>query len=632
MKKILISLGIGIICFLILFLLFNIGFLNNINVKLTDNLYGGLTPADNIIIIAIDDASLQEIGIWPWNRTVYADLMPKLNQSKIIGIDVAFFEPTDDDEILADAFQKSNVIIPVEYTSFEIKDEIYGKEILEPPEPIKSSAKLAYVNILTDNDGMTRAINMDIKGDYENFAYEVYKNYWNIELVKKDRFLVNFVGKPNSYTQYSFSDVLKNDYDFKDKIILIGATSPDLHDDYFVPTSEGKAMPGVEVHANAIQTMITQKFLSHSSYLLTGLIILIIAIITSLLLYFFRIRTSAIVLIILIIAYIFLTIKIFNHGLILNIIYMPLTVLITFIAKTSYFYSSEKIHKNKITKAFGKYVSPVIVDEIVKNPDKLKLGGEKRELSIFFSDIRGFTSISEKMEPEKLASFLNQYLTEMAYIVMKNKGLVDKYIGDAVMALWNAPLNEENHPELACITALEMKSQLKELNKKWETQKLPEMRIGMGINTGKAVVGNLGSLNRFDYTAIGDSVNLAARLESITKQYSVDIIISEFTYEKIKDKFSCRLLDKVAVKGKTEPIKIYELICKKEDLTETRKQLIERFESALKDYFNKDFEKAIQKFEIIKDKPSLLFIDRCNEFLRNPPPENWDGAFIMKTK
>ena len=296
-------------------------------------------------------------------------------------------------------------------------------------------------------------------------------------------------------------------------------------------------------------------------------------------------------------------------------------------------YLEEKKQRAYLTDAFGKYVSKDLLSQIIDKEHQLKLGGAKREITIFFSDIRGFTNISEKLSPDKLVQFVNEYLTEMTKIIMENKGTVDKFVGDAIMAFWNAPFLEKDHSRLACLTAVSQVRRLKELQKIWKKQRLPLMKIGCGIHTGEAVIGNMGSDDRFDYTAMGDAVNLSSRLEGLTKQYRVDIIISESTYQKIKDEFNCRLLDKVKVKGKKLPIKIYELSVESNEKT---LKLKKQFEKALSLYFNSKFKKAKKEFEkclrIQDDLPSKMFIKRCSEFMKHSPKKPWDGSFEATEK
>ena len=320
----------------------------------------------------------------------------------------------------------------------------------------------------------------------------------------------------------------------------------------------------------------------------------------------------------------------------MNILFPLLSILLVYIALIVIYYLTEERSRKWITSVFGKYVSPVVIDNLIKNPDKLNLGGEKRNITIFFSDIRGFTTISEKLEPEELVHLLNEYLTEMTSIITKDEGLVDKFMGDAIMAFWGAPLDQPKHAEMACSSSLEMIEKLKELQKKWKKEKTPSFDIGIGLNSGDAIVGNMGSSNRFDYTAIGDNVNLASRLEGLNNLNGTNIIISDNTYKKIKGKFETRKLDAVKVKGKEKQILIYELIFNKGKLSKKHRDFVKFYEEGFELYFKKKWKEAIKLFQaalkLKDDKASHVFINRCKEFIKNPPPSGWDGIWEMKTK
>jgi adenylate cyclase len=290
--------------------------------------------------------------------------------------------------------------------------------------------------------------------------------------------------------------------------------------------------------------------------------------------------------------------------------------------------------KKMVRNAFSKYLSDKLVDIIVKNPEKLQLGGEKREISVLFSDIRGFTSISEKLSPEEIANLLHEYLTPMSEVILQHDGLLDKYIGDAIMALFGTPVWMETHAIKACEAALSMMKKLDELNKYWERTKGLRLKIGIGINTGECIVGNMGSDILFDYTAIGDTVNLASRLEGATKFYGVGIVVSEFTVLKTDGNFLFRELDLVRVKGKEKPVKIYELMGK--EVTEEMRKFTSQFHSALGFYREGKWDSAIEEFkkclEIYSDdKPSKIYIERCLK-LKEMKIEKWEGIYEMEVK
>jgi adenylate cyclase len=278
------------------------------------------------------------------------------------------------------------------------------------------------------------------------------------------------------------------------------------------------------------------------------------------------------------------------------------------------------------------------VNELIAHPEKMRLGGERRELTVLFSDIAGFTTFSEKLPPEELVLVLNEYLSAMTEIVFNNDGTLDKYEGDAVMAFWGAPIELDNNALHACTAALEMQEKLVHIREKWSAEGKPNVQVRIGLNTGEMVVGNMGGTGKFDYTVIGDSVNLGSRLEGANKQYGTYIMASERTQELVKERFVFRELDLLVVKGKTKPIKVFELIGRKNDSVSPKKiSAIEQYTIGLNLYRQKKFSEAIEKFnEALSiepdDQPSRLYIERSQLYLTNPPPEEWNGVFILKTK
>ena len=274
-----------------------------------------------------------------------------------------------------------------------------------------------------------------------------------------------------------------------------------------------------------------------------------------------------------------------------------------------------------------------MVEQILKKPEMLKLGGARRDVTVFFSDIAGFTTISEKMDPEPLVRFLNIYLGAMTNIILGRQGTLDKYEGDAIMAFWGAPISQEDHAVRACNAALECQKKLGELRLDWERQNLPPFRVRIGLNSGEAIAGNMGSESRFDYTVMGDNVNLASRLEGINKQYGTELMVSEATRTLIGDDFVCRELDLIRVKGKDKPVRIFELVGKKDEVAPEMVQKIGVFQKALEFYRSKNFMAAIEKFKTIaNDPPSGVFAHRCEVFIQNPPAADWDGVWTFTEK
>jgi adenylate cyclase len=586
---------------------------------MSDKLYGNQLTLDSVLIINIDDASINKIGRWPWDRAVYSDLLTKLKDAKAVGIDVSFFEPSANDKALSSKLNSMNNVV----LASEINNNVFFK-------PIFNSTS-GYVNLVTDSDGITRAVKVGLSNSSLPFAFEVYKKYSQKNTFQKNKYLINFAAEPDSFNSISFYDALNSNISVKNKVVLIGATAPNLHDNYFVPTSNGIPMSGVEIHANILQNLILNNFLAEQGNLSIILLVLISSFAGFFILSRLKVYYTLAVLILIIVIYSLIGIYLFNNNnYLLDLFYFPISLLVFTSAGTAVNYLEEKKQSAYLTDAFSKYVSKDLLSELLSKKQQLKLGGAKREITIFFSDIRGFTSISEKLTPEKLVHLINEYLTAMTTIIMENKGTVDKFIGDAIMAFWNAPFLEKEHPKLACLSAIAQVKALKKLKSGWKKQKLPEINIGCGINTGEDVIGNMGSEDRFDYTAMGDSVNLSSRLEGLTKQYQVNIIISESTYQRVHSELKCRLLDAVKVKGKNIPIKIYELI-----VDENNEEFIKQFEKALESYFKSQFKKAKSEFKkalvLKEDHTAKMFIERCDAYIQNPP-KNWDGSFQAKEK
>jgi adenylate cyclase len=298
---------------------------------------------------------------------------------------------------------------------------------------------------------------------------------------------------------------------------------------------------------------------------------------------------------------------------------------------------SEESQKRFIKSAFSHYLSPHVIDEIIKNPESLNLGGEMREISIFFSDVAGFSTISEKLTPPQLVTLLNEYLSAMTDIILGYDGTVDKYEGDAIIAFFGAPHPYPDHAIKLVLSAIDMKKRLAEMREVWRKVGQQELRVRMGMNTGNAVVGNMGSRTRMDYTMMGDSVNLAARLEGANKYYSTYAMISENTYLQARDHIEARELDLIKVVGKNEPIRVYELLGKKDNLPDYMMEMLRKYYEGLELFRVRDWKGARTAFRaglksVEDDGPCKTYVERCSEFIDTPPPKNWDGVYKLKTK
>lgn len=431
--------------------------------------------------------------------------------------------------------------------------------------------------------------------------------------------------------------VIKKSEFYKDKIFVFGATATGIYDLRVTPFDEN--FPGVETHANIIDNLLRRDFLvKHPSEEIQMILFITIA---GIVLSFLIGRLGAIwglALISISLASIYFVDRyyIFGQGIVIAIVFPFFLFLGLYFTLTIYKYFTEERSKKHLKGTFGKYVSPAIVDEILSDPSKIELGGSKEHITVFFSDVRGFTTISEKLDASALSDLLNSYLTPMTDIIFKNKGTLDKYMGDAIMAFFGAPVTYNDHAKYACRSALQNIDKLKELQKEYQRKGLPMIDVGIGLNTGEMSVGNMGSETVRNYTVMGDAVNLGARLEGINKQYGTRVIISEFTEKEIRGDFLTREIDWVRVKGKAEPVRIYELMHEGKTDTQTE-DLVKYFNDGFNHYHEQRWNQALacfaQGLDINpSDAVSKLYVQRCKDFQATPPPEKWDGVFVMTTK
>ena len=453
------------------------------------------------------------------------------------------------------------------------------------------------------------------------------------------RLIVNFHGPSQTYPYVSFGDVALKKFQpgtFTDKIVLIGASATGLGDLRATPFG-GIDFPGVEIHANLIDNILNQQFLvRHAPQVLTDIgFILLFGLPLGLWLAVVQPRWMALGLLLLA-PFAGIVYWAFLHGWWLNFIVPALFTLIPNVSLVAlYRVFFEEQEKRRIRGAFQQYVSPEVIRRLLSDPERVQ--PRKTEITVLFSDIRGFTTISEKLDAQELAGLLNAYLTDMTRIIFRYQGTLDKYIGDAVMAIWGAPFDTADHAAKCCEAAVSMLSKLTELQKDWRARGYPQLDIGIGINTGVASVGNMGSSLRYGYTAMGDSVNLASRLEGLNKEYGTRIVVSESTRRQVTSPHLLfRELDLIRVKGKELPVTIYEVLSS-DAVTNDGQELIEVFGGARDSYKRKDWYAAKSAFEgILKrwpdDTPSAIFLARCEEYLADKPADDWDGVYVMKHK
>lgn len=656
-KRLLYSTIIGSIIFVFFSALF---LLNNFylwQLRLTDALFLEEQAHPDIVIIGIDDKSLLDIGRWPWNRDIHAELLTLLGtRPAVIGYDISFSEPSNasDDAKLAEAFLNSSaVVIPLEARSIDIKDDTVVTDNIIASIPLfRDVTREGLVNTIADEDSITRTVPIVVSNEndpqQEHFSTAVVKEYYrskNLPGLKPETILssqglmkINYVGAPRTYPTYSFSDVLDGIVPlemFDGKIVLVGATAPNLRDTQITPVSFGIPMNGVEIHANSIDTIINENFLQDENKWTTILTLGILSLGMSLLLSAIGIIPGLVVLFVVCISYIMYAFVSFDLGVIRNLLYPVLVLVSVFMGQALYKYFIEFNQRRFLKKAFSYYVPPSVLEKIISQPENLALGGERRFMTVLFLDIQGFTSISERKDPEELAKLLNFYLTELTKRVFNNNGVVDKYMGDAIVAFWNAPIEDTDHAYNASKAAFEMSQATKLLYEEIQEQGLEAISVRVGVNTGDMIVGNMGSEMLFDYTVLGDNVNLASRLEGINKVYNSRVLITQTTYDQVKERLIARRIDTVVVKGKAKGIPIYEIITL-DTSDKDALQKKEHYETALKNYSEGNFAIARKQFSIIlkvhpNDGPARTLYDRCRK-LAMKPPTDWDGLYHATEK
>ncbi|MCM2282552.1 MAG: CHASE2 domain-containing protein [Bdellovibrionaceae bacterium] len=493
------------------------------------------------------------------------------------------------------------------------------------------------------------------------------------------RMTINFAGKRHTFPHISAADILSDEPDavikyrhwdptsrqiaseqrvnkaefLKNKILFFGATATGIFDLRVTPFEEN--FPGVETHANMLSNLLVEYAKSKGSAdtvrgipgflrtypetegpIMMAAMLSVGLVLSGLLTYFGSVAGLAITATSLGGVYALDRFVLFNSGIVTTVLLPVSQISALFVSLTFYKYFTEERKKRELKGTFEKYVSPAIVAEVLADPSNIELGGKKMDLTVMFSDVRGFTTISEKLDPRALSDLLNSYLTPMTNLVFANKGTLDKYMGDAIMAFWGAPIHFGDHAQHAARCALQMLDKLRELQAEYRAKGLPEIDIGIGLNTGEMSVGNMGSDTVRSYTVMGDAVNLGSRLEGINKQYGTRIIVSEFTYQAIKSGFVCREVDWVRVKGKAQPVRIFELVAEKTVPSETR-TLLDTFQKGFEAYHQKAWDEAIEHFTAAlnlkpDDEPSQLYLERCQEYKQSPPPEDWDGVCTMTTK
>ena len=445
--------------------------------------------------------------------------------------------------------------------------------------------------------------------------------------------LIPYRGKKPSFPYISLSDVYFGKIPLerlKGRIALVGTSAPGLLDLRSTPV--GNVYPGVEIHATMLDNLLANDFIRSvplsALASLTLLMALLAGVGTS---YVSGIVKSCAVYAASFAMPVVISLTAYSQRLLLPLVVQEVAVLITLLGAGLIYYATEGRQKLFIKNAFKQYLSPAVIEELIKHPERLKLGGERRELSIFFSDLEAFTTLSERLDPEALTAFLNEYLTAMTDIIQDEGGTVDKFEGDAIIAFWNAPLEQPDHAGRCVRAAMRCQEKLAGMRPSIRERLDWDLRMRIGINSGPAVVGNLGSSSRFDYTMLGDAVNLAARLEGVNKQFGTCTIISETTLERMAKTFPVRELSRIAVVGRKDPVRIFEPLFPEEFAA--REKELALFAEGLAAFYQGQFAAAEGIFTIIRERDfvAAAYADKCGFLLAHPPAE-WDGVWVMTSK
>jgi adenylate cyclase len=697
----------------------------------TFDFYQRLRPrqpvARPVAIVDIDEASLKEIGQWPWPRTIVADLVTQLTQLGAVAIafDVIFAEPDrmspsiaatsfrdldeatrdklrtlpSNDEVLAEAIRRSRVVVgqvgsampaprsaaeSALQTGFAVRGPdpspflvTFAGLLRNVPTIEQAAAGRGVFSIRPERDGIVRRVSviMQAQGSMvPSLSMELLRVVTNSGaiLVRTDeagvqsvavpglevptdqngRFWVHF-DRQDPARYVSAKDVLQGRMprdNIEGKLVLIGTSAAGLLDIKTTPVEA--AMPGVEVHAQILESALANSLLTYPNYaigaelLVAALVGLAIIILAPML------RASTVVALgaVVIAALIGVSWYLFSqYNLLIDFTYPLMSSLFVYLTLIFVNYFKEQKQRQQIRAAFGFYLSPALVEQLARSPEKLVLGGEQRRMTVLFSDVRGFTTISEhyKHDPQGLTRLMNRFLTPLTNAIIERKGTIDKYIGDAIMAFWNAPLDDPQQEVNACEAALEMLARADKLNQEFKREaeenggKYMPLRVGIGLNTGPCVVGNMGSDFRFNYSVLGDTVNVASRLEGRTKDYRIPIVIGEATAQKAQERFTAMEIDRIQVKGKTQPETVFTILGHAELGRDPNFQELQELTTKMLRYYREqNWTQALDIIETCRKAAEgfgvgalyHMYAERIEAFRRDPPPPDWNGVYEAESK
>jgi adenylate cyclase len=645
--------------------------------------------SENIVLFFVDQESLDvyeqsQMISWPWPREMYSYIVDYCRQAgaQAVFIDFVFSESSVhgvyDDQTLAEAMSLSgNVFLPISLSkdtkeideslfpilqAFSLDETLSLSEMAFPmqsvslpvPELMRSAKGVGNTVLPQDIDSIYRRMPLAFSlGDLllpsvplalSLFLDESMQDA-AIPLDRTRQMIIKYHGPTGTYESYSAAAII-NSYaqrqegmtpqippeTFKGKIVFIGGSAPGILD--LRPTPFSPVCPGVEILATALDNLLNKDFIRIPSPMVLFFFIALLSLVTAVGSSVIKKIWKTIPFFVFCLAFLVgVTILAFGGGYWLEFVAPCFAVLLSFTTAMVLNYSFEGRQKRFIKSAFRYYLSPDVIDRVLDDPSLLRLGGEKRIVTSFFSDVAGFTSISENLSPEQLVQLLNDFLSEMTDIILSYGGTLDKYEGDAIIAFWNAPLDQPDHAVRACRAALDCQNRLEELRPEFAAKSGHELFMRVGLNSGPAVVGNMGSHSRFDYTAMGDTINMASRLEGACKQYSVPILIGDTTFQMAKDAVAAREVDLIRVVGKSKPERVYQILGEKSQASPGLEEKIEAFHRALDLYRNKKWDDALSLFSKIKDdKLSAVYVARIQQLKLDPPADDWDCVYDLKRK
>lgn len=615
-------------------------------------LRGGGPVPEELVIVAIDEPSFQDLGLqWPWPRSLHARLIDRLRAAgaRVIAFDVIFAEPSapKEDTALASALRRAgNVVLASDLRVVETSTIRQTLTVAPLPDFERAAAAVGIVNLARDSDAVIRAAHLSIAGA-PSFARAVAQAAGWRGPPPAQSLLINYLGPSPAIRTLSYVDAVTpgemSDDTFRGKIVLVGrAVGPagrPVDDAHFTPYSwKGQLTPGVEIHASIVDTLLRGRPVEPAGALLKLLWAVGWSLAAAAAVVALSPRAGLGATVALVGAESGLALGAFGAARIwLPWVVPALGTIGVYGGTLALRWRESEREKAFIRRAFTRYVHPAVVREILANPDKLRLGGESVESTILFSDLEGFARVGERFSPVELVTFLNEYFSAMTEIALAHRGMLSQTLGDGILALWGVPVANPAHPLDACRTALLMQRRLVSLNEGWVAGGRPALRMRIGLQTGQIVVGNIGSAERFNYSAVGDNVNLASRLEGLNKLYRTSIIVGEATAARIGDAVALRELDLIRVVGRAEPVRIYECAAERGQLAEDRQELLEIFAKGLEAYRIQDWVRALEYFERAlalapADGPGQLYVERVRRFLAEPPPRDWDGVYTAATK